>query len=66
MAPPARPDDLEAELELIQLRRIADRTEQQVWTRTRELLAEGRLTGTSASRVLGVSVSTLWRHVKTL
>lgn len=63
MAPPLRPDDLDAELELIQLRRIANRAEQLVWTRTADLLTENRLTAAAAARVLGVSVATVWRRI---
>lgn len=66
MAPPKRPDDLAAELELIELQRAADRAQQALLLRTFELVDERRLTAAKAASVLGISVSTVWRRMASL
>lgn len=66
MAPPKRPDDLAAELELIELQRIADRAQHALLLRTFELVDERRLTAAKAASLLGISVSTVWRRMASL
>jgi hypothetical protein len=63
MAPPRRPEDLRAELELVELLGVARQADRRVWARARELVDERRLTAAKAAELLEVSPSTLWRRM---
>jgi hypothetical protein len=59
---PPRPENLTAELELIDLDAIARNAHSRLWRRARELINRGDLNGTQVAQVLGVSLSTVRRH----
>jgi hypothetical protein len=62
---PPHPENLPAELELLDLATIARNAHRQLWRRTRELLDRGELTGHAAARALDVSLSTVRRNTRT-
>ncbi len=59
---PPRPENLAAELELIDLEAIARNAHSRLWQRARELVDRGDLTGAQVAQVLEVSLSTVRRN----
>jgi hypothetical protein len=61
---PPRPENLAAELELLDLATIARNAQHRVWQRARELLDRGDITGEAAAEALDVSLSTVRRNTR--
>jgi DNA-directed RNA polymerase specialized sigma24 family protein len=61
---PPRPENLAAELELIDLDAIARNAHSRLWQRARQLVERGDVTGQQIAQALGVSLSTVRRNTQ--
>ncbi len=59
-----RPENLTAEVELVDLDAIARNARTRLWKRARQLMDRGDLTGEQIARALGVSLSTVRRNTQ--